>query len=492
MLLIREGLVVTPAGDDVRAERATVVVEGTRIARVAWGAEAARMASQPGDTVIDASRSLVIPGLVDAHSHLYGSLVPGLIDRMPLDVRRPFLAVCTEGWNERDTWVSTMLGLFRMLRHGTTTVLDNGAQGIDATVPAIRAHLESGVRAIVGPMVADRPVTETMPGYVERLPDALRADALAAAAPVPGRELVERCVAIARQWHGTEGRISVCLSPWTPFGCTDEMLSLIAEASAAHRLPIHTHLLETRPQAVAARRLYGRSMVEHAAALGLLSPRFLGAHGVWLGDRDLDLLAEHGAAISHNPLSNLYLGSGIARVPELRRRGVAVGIGSDGPNCGSTTSLFEVMKLAALIHRLGEREADRWIGPRDAFRMATIGGARALGLEAEIGSIEPGKRADLVMLDARAPAFVPLNDPVWQLVYGESGTSVERVIVDGAVVFEQGRPTRFDGDAIVAEAAELGRHLAARVQPALTRMAPLEPYLTAAYRALLDEFDARR
>jgi len=122
--------------------------------------------------------------------------------------------------------------------------------------------------------------------------------------------------------------------------------------------------------------------------------------------------------------------------------------------------------------------------------MATIGGARALGLDAEIGSIEPGKRADLVMLDARAPAFVPLNDPVWQLVYGESGTSVERVIVDGAVVFEHGRPTRFDADAVVAEAEELGRHLAARVRPALTRMAPLEPYLTAAYRALLDEFDA--
>ena len=491
-LLIRDGMVVTPSRDDVRAERATIVVDGARIARVAWGAEAAHVVTRPGDTAIDASRALVIPGLIDAHSHFYGTLVPGLIDRLPLDVRRPFLGACTEGWNERDTWVATMLGVLRMLRHGTTTVLENGAQGIDATIPAIHALLEGGVRAVVGPMVADRPLTETMPGYVERLPGALRAEVLRAAPSPPARELVERCVAIARHWHGAEGRISVCLSPWAPFGCTDEMLTLVAEASAAHRLPVHTHLLETRPQAVAARRLYGRTMVEHAAALGLLSERFSGAHAVWLADGDLDLLATHRAAISHNPLSNLYLGSGIARVPDLVRRGVAVGIGSDGPNCGSTTSLFEVMKLAALIHRVGERDAARWIAPREAFRMATIGGARALGLDAEIGSIEPGKRADLVMLDARAPAFVPLNDPVWQLVYGESGTAVERVIIDGAVVFEHGGPTRFHADAIVAEAEDLGRRLAARAEPVLARMLPLEPYLTATYRALLDEFEVGR
>ena len=270
------------------------------------------------------------------------------------------------------------------------------------------------------------------------------------------------------------------------------MLTLVAEASATHRLSVHTHLLETRPQAVAARRLYGRTMVEHIAALGLLSERFSGAHAVWLDDRDLDLMAEHGAAISHNPLSNLYLGSGIARVPELLRRGVAVGIGSDGPNCGSTTSLFEVMKLAAVVHRLGERDGGRWIGSREAFRMATIGGARALGLDREIGSIEAGKRADLVMLDARSPEFVPLNDPVWQLVYGESGAAVDRVIVNGAVVFEHGHPTRFDAEALVEEADEVGRRLTARARPALARMSRLEPYLTETYHALLHEFDTGR
>src|SRR5207244_2994946 len=181
-----------------------------RIARVAWGSDAGRVESTVGDTVIDAARALVIPGLVDAHSHFYGTVIPGLIDRLPLAVRRPFLGACTDGWTERDTWVATMLGV-------------------------------------------------------------LRAGGLGAAPSPPGLELVERGLAIARRWHGAEGRVSVCLSPWAPFGCSDEMLTLVAEASATHRLPVHTHLLETRPQAVTARRLYGRPMVEPIGALGSLS-----------------------------------------------------------------------------------------------------------------------------------------------------------------------------------------------------------------------------
>ncbi|PYM11298.1 MAG: hypothetical protein DMD81_27305 [Candidatus Rokuibacteriota bacterium] len=457
-LVVRGGTIVTPAGADVRAERGTIVVEGDRIARVAWGAEAARVEADPADRVIDAVRMLVMPGLVDAHSHFYGTLIPGLIDRLPLDVRRPFLTACTDGWTDRDTWVATLLGAFRSMCAGTTTVLENGAQGIEATVPAVRALMQSGLRAVVGPMISDRPFTETMPGYVERLPDALRQEALGG--PMrSARELVDDCLAIAKAWHGAGGRISICLSPWTPYGCTDDLLTRVAEAAHAHGLPVHTHLLETRPQAVVARRMYGTTMVEHVATLGLLDARFSGAHAVWLSDREIDLMAAAGAAVSHNPLSNLYLGSGIARVPELLRRGVTVGIGSDGPNCGSTGPLFEIMKL---------------------------------GLGQDVGSIEVGKKADLVLVDAGTPAFVPLNDAVWQLVYGESGRAVTTVIVNGDVVLERGRPVHFDLDALFEEAAAIGQRLAERARAGLTRMARLEPYLQDAYLALLEEFGGDR
>jgi 5-methylthioadenosine/S-adenosylhomocysteine deaminase len=486
-LVVKDGHVVTPTVGDLRAGRASVIIEGDRIARVAWGTEAERLTVTPGDRVMDATRSIVIPGLVDAHAHLYGVLIPGLIDRLPLDMRMPHLGACLAGWTERDTWVATLLGALRMLRAGTTTVLENVLQGLDAAEPAIKALLRSGIRAMVGPMIADRPYHETMPGLLERLPERFWPEVSAAPGSAP-EAVVARCRDLARRWHRAEGRLSVCLSPSTPHRCTDRMLAAMAEAADADRLPVHTHLLETRPQAAAARRLYGRSMVEHLKTIGLLRPGFLGAHSVWLSDADLDLMAEAGAAVCHNPLSNLYLGSGIARVPELLRRGVAVGIGSDGPNCGSTTSLFEIMKLAAVVHRPGEPDAQRWLGPDDAFRMATLGGARALGLDHDIGSIEAGKKADLVLLDARAPALVPLNDPVAQLVYGESGSAVTTVLVGGEVVVERGHPTRFDPADLVAEASEIGARIAEQARPGLARAAELTPHVHETYQALLRAF----
>ncbi len=182
-LVLRDGTIVTPAGDDMHVERGTIVVDGDRIVRVAWGAEAARVETHGTDRVIDAARMLVIPGL---------------IDRLPLDVRRPFLGACTDGWSERDTWVATLLGALRSMRAGTTTVLENGAQGMDATVPAVRALMQSGMRAVVGPMISDRPFAETMPGCIERLPDALRAEILGGTTR-SARELVDDCLGIAKE-----------------------------------------------------------------------------------------------------------------------------------------------------------------------------------------------------------------------------------------------------------------------------------------------------
>jgi 5-methylthioadenosine/S-adenosylhomocysteine deaminase len=490
-LVLRGGMLVTPTAEGIRWDRGTVVVEADRIARVAWGADAARVVTGPGDRVVDAGRALVIPGLVDAHSHSYGTVIPALMERLPLDVRMPHLAACLAGWTERDTWVATLLGAWRMLRSGTTTVLENVLQGVEATEPAVRALLQSGMRAMVGPMIADRPYHETLPGYLERLPRPLRKEVATGAPGLPPKDLVETCRAFARRWQGAEGRISMCLSPSAPHRCTDHLLALVADAARADGLAVHTHLLETRPQVVAARRLYGRTMVEHLQSTGLLGPGFLGAHAVWLSDGEMDLMAAAGAGVSHNPLSNLYLGSGIARVPELLRRGVPVGLGSDGPNCGSTAALFEIMKLAAVVHRIGEPVGQHWPSAADAFRMATLGGARALGLDSEIGSIEEGKKADLVLVDARAPALIPLNDPVAQLVYGESGSAVDTVVVNGQVALENGRPTRFDPAALMAEAEDVGRRLAERARPALARVAGLEPYLRETYLALLGEFEAR-
>lgn len=487
-LLIRQGIIITPERSDVRAERGTIVVEDDRIVRVAYNNEAGEIEPGPSDRVIEAAHCLIIPGLVDAHSHFYGTLAPALIDHLPLEMRLPFLGAMTEGWGERETRVTTLLGTLRMMRNGTTTVLENVLHGMENTESTVRALVDSGMRAMVGPTIADRPFHETMPGYLECLPELHRSQALAAPVPSP-KDLLESCLAVVRCWQGVEGRIYICLSPSAPHRCTDELLTLIAEAARTHELPIHTHLLETRLQAAIARRLYGRTMVEHIWTLGLLSPRFCGAHSVWLTDREIELMAEARAGISHNPLSNLYLGSGIARVPELLRSGVAVGIGSDGPNCGSSMSLFEVMKLAAVVHRIGEADGMQWISARAVFRMATLDGARALGLDNEIGSLEVGKKADLVLLNADAPNFVPLNDPVAQIVYGEMGSSVETVVVNGEVILEDGSPTRFKPEEVLAEAHEIGSRLKEQAELSLARARKLEPYLRKAYFALFRELD---
>jgi len=490
-LIIRNGLIVTPTADSVRSGRGTIRVEKDRIARIAWQGEAGSIEPASGDQVIDASKRLVMPGLVDAHAHFYGMLMPGLVERLPLDMRMPYLAACFTGWEERDASLSALLGAARMMRNGTTTVMENILQGVGDSEATVKALVASGMRAVVGPMVADRPFYETVPGYRECLPATLLEEGTRPPAGPPPAEVVAACRALAKRWHGAEGRISICLSPSTPHRCTDRMLELLAEAAADDKLGVHTHLLETRPQAAAARHLYGRSMVEHIEKLGLLRPGFLGAHSVWLSDADMDRMASVGAGISHNPLSNLYLGSGIARVPQLLKRGIAVGIGSDGPNCGSSTSLIEVMKLAAIVHRLGEPEGSRWPSAEDAFRMATLGGARALGLDRDVGSLEVGKKADLVLLDAESPGFVPLNDPVMQLVFGETGSAVRSVIVNGDFIVEDGRPTKLDMAQLIGEAAERGQRLAGRVREPLSRAARFEPYLRQTYLALLREFEER-
>ena len=490
-LIIRNGLIVTPTTNSVRCGRGTILVERDRIARVVWAGEAIPVEPAGDDRVIDATKMLVMPGFIDAHAHFYGTLMPGLVERLPLDMRMPYLAACFTGWEERDTWVSALLGAVRMLRNGTTTVMENVLQGINEAEPTIRALIASGMRAVVGPMVADRPYHETMPGYQECLPASLREEAVGATSGPPPEEVVAACRALARRWNGAEGRITICLSPSTPHRCTDRMLVLIAEAAATDGLGVHTHLLESRPQAAAARRLYGRTMVEHIEALGLLRAGFSGAHAVWLSDGDLDRLVESGAGVSHNPLSNLYLGSGIAPVLKLLRRGVPVGIGSDGPNCGSSTSLVEVMKLAAIVHRIGEPEGHRWPSAEHAFRMATLGGAKVLGLERDVGSIEVGKKADIVLLDAESPGLVPLNDPVMQLVFGETGSAVHTVVVNGDIVVEAGRPTKVNLRDLIGEAAERGERLAERVRAPLVRAARFEPYLRETYLALIREFEDR-
>jgi guanine deaminase len=215
-------------------------------------------------------------------------------------------------------------------------------------------------------------------------------------------------------------------------------------------------------QAVSGRRMYGQTLPEHLAEIGFLGPRVSFEHGIWLTSGDVELVREHGVTVVHNPLSNLKLGSGICPVPELLRAGVPVALGTDGTSSNDSNDMLGVLKAASLLHKLWETDYEEWVGAAEAWRMATLGGARAAGDSDGLGALEPGRRADLVLLDLESLAFTPLNDPLRQLALASTAAAVDSVLVGGRWVLREGRLTGIDEDAILAEARETGREVVAR------------------------------
>jgi cytosine/adenosine deaminase-related metal-dependent hydrolase len=231
-------------------------------------------------------------------------------------------------------------------------------------------------------------------------------------------------------------------------------------------LAIHIHVLETRMQAVSGKQMYGNTLVEHMDALGFLSPRVCFAHGIWLTSHDIELVRDRGVTVAHNPASNLKLGSGLAAVPNLLAQGANVALGTDGMSSNDGLDMFASLKLAAVIHKLWGIDYERWLGAREAWQLATIGGAPAAGDADGLGRIEPGRRADLVLLDLESHVFTPLNDPLRQLALGSSTTAVDSVLVGGRWVVRGGRVMNVDEAAILAQVRETGREIVGRFDEA--------------------------
>jgi cytosine/adenosine deaminase-related metal-dependent hydrolase len=233
----------------------------------------------------------------------------------------------------------------------------------------------------------------------------------------------------------------------------------IVRAADKNDLGIHTHLLETVIERWGGRKLYPNGIVHRINKLGLLSPRLSAAHGVWLDAAEMDLLAAAGASVVHNPASNLKLGSGIAPISELKKRGVNVALGTDGADTSDNYSIFEQMRLAAFVSRVNTFKPNDWVTAADALRMATINGAKAIpAWRGKIGRIRSGYRADLVILKPHLRLH-PLNDVIHQLVYCEGGESVDTVLIDGEIVVREGRLTRVDEDALIESVTPISERM---------------------------------
>ena len=454
-LLIRNALLLAPNTPEGCVSGQDILIEGDSVARVG-GIDAQTAAGC--DRVIDASGMLLAPGLVNAHVHSPSSIMSGIRD----DLNHPAFMWLTQAYTSSRTKdeieLCALLTAAQMIRSGTTATIDHfpGQCFDEGDLDAVlRGWDRSGMRVALGMRFFDDEFSDIKPRTA--LPDDL-VDLIARVQPLKPQpldglgDLMEGAI---RRWHGHDGRLSVFPAPSNPERCTDAALQLCAELAERHDTGIHTHLLETAVQAEIAQRKHGCTIVEHMRRLGVLSHRWSCAHSIWLTDADIDLMAEYRMVAVHNPESNLKLGTGLAPVGKMRRRGVTVALGTDGSSANDNLLMHEVIRLAAMLHRPSEPSRADWITAREAFAMATTGGATAMLGGERFGRIAPGQKADLVLYRLDAPWWLPLNDAVAQMVFAETGASADTVLIGGRVVMEAGRILTFDEAAVMAEVAPL-------------------------------------
>jgi len=276
------------------------------------------------------------------------------------------------------------------------------------------------------------------------------------------RASIDESLALHRAWHGrANGRVRAAFAPRFAVSCSRELLEAVASLSADRQILVHTHASESREEIALVREISGGlDNLQYLASLHLTSPRLCVAHCVWADEAEQALLARDAVKVMHCPGSNLKLGSGIAPVAEMRAQGITVSLGADGAACNNRLDMFEEMRLAAVLQAM--RHQPGVLPAREVVEMATRDGARTLGLEDQLGSIEVGKRADLIIVKRDAVHQAPGPDPYSTLVYSTRGTDVITTIVDGDILVEDGRPLRVDPAEIVAGAREAVRSLVSR------------------------------
>ena len=473
-LILRGGLVVDAA--EGMFSHADILIAGDCI--VALGAPGMAV---PGDAEErDASGFIVMPGMVNAHTHGHGSFGKGRGDLWSLELLLNAGPWISAKRNNEDKYLATLLNAAEMVRRGCTAVYDltweQPRPSIEGMHQVAHAYRDIGMRALITPMMADLSFYDIVPGLREALPEELgktvdgwRLD--------PYKAALDSCRKILADWPFDTEQLRFGIAPTIPMHCTDGFLEACRDLADDFACPVHTHMAESKLQALVGKETYGRTLTAHFDAIGLLTERFTAGHGIWLDDDDMKRLADRGASVAHNPGSNLRLGSGIAAVRKLVEAGVNVGVGTDGSNSSDNQNMFEATRLAAYVSRVATHDVDAWVGAREALAMATAGGARAMGFEKLIGRIAPGYKADLVFLDLKDLAYVPLNDALHQIVYADDGASVRHVMIGGRFVLEDGRFTTIDLDRLRDDVATAMERLNRDIAERRAIVAALEPHV---------------
>jgi 5-methylthioadenosine/S-adenosylhomocysteine deaminase len=434
-LVIANGTVVTMDASRRTIPGGAVAVDAGAI--VAVGDARSIEAAYRGRERIDAAGGVILPGLVNTHTHAPMVLYRGLADDLALMEWLQKYIFPAEARTVSPGFVAagTRLALLEMIKSGTTTFVD--MYYFEEEVA--RAARSAGMRGVLGQTIIQFPVAD-------------------ARTPAEGLARAERFIGEFEH----DPLITPAVAPHSMYTLAAEDLRACRALADGRGAPLLIHLAETEDEVKIAREKHSRTPTGYLESLGLFSSRTLGAHGVWLTPEDIGILRRRGVGIAHNPESNMKLASGVAPVPALRAAGVAVGLGTDGAASNNDLDMFEAVRQAALLHKLESRDP-RTLPAVDALAMATIEGARSLGMQDRVGSIEAGKRADLIVVDLTSARQTPVYDPVSHLVYATRGDDVRTSVIDGKVVMRDRRVLTLDEAGVLAEARKIAGAVRAAV-----------------------------
>ena len=397
-ILIKNAFVLDMVGESSQIKNEDVYIEENRIKYIG------KNLSQSADYIIDGTGKILMPGLINTHTHLPMSIFKGYKDDKSLmDWLNNAIFPVEDKLQSDDFYYNSCLSILEMIKSGTTTCNDMYF-GTERIIDAIE---KMGIRANVSWCITDGSINDK---------------------PEKTREYVKK-------YNSEDYRIKVWVSLHAPYTCSPETVKLCVELAKELNTGIHVHLAETMDEEKTIKEKYGKTPTEYLNDLNVFDVKTILAHGIYLSDSDIDILKNKDTGIAHNPISNCKLASGICNITKLHENGLNVGIGTDGSGSTTTLDMFEEMKTAAYLQKIRSLNPTE-IKAYDILKMATIEGAKVLGLENDIGTIEEGKKADIILIDINKPHLYPSNDIATNLVYSANGSDVETVIIDGKIVMQ--------------------------------------------------------
>jgi len=423
-IIIKNGTILTLDSKNSILENGFLCIRGDSIFKIGAG----NPTSFKAEKIIDAGGGLILPGLVNCHTHAAMSLFRGLADDLPLmEWLNNYIFPAESKMDAEFVYTGTLLALAEMIMSGTTTFCDMYLFEEEVA----KAARKAGVRCLVGEVLYDFPSPNY--GPVEK-----------------GLEYTESLI---QKWRN-DPLVSIAVEPHSLFTCSPELLTASNELALKYNVPLIIHVAETLTEVAEIKEKYGKTPVKHLDSLGLLGPHLIADHCVHLENSDIKTMAEHGVKVVHNPESNMKLASGIAPVPQMLSQGLTVGLGTDGCASNNNLDLFSEMDTAAKLHKVNTFDPTV-MDALSVLKMATVHGARVLGLQDVTGSLEVGKKADVIVIDTHKPHLTPMYNATSHLVYATRGNDVRHSIINGQPVMEDRKLLTLDLTEIIASAGEM-------------------------------------